>query len=382
MKRLTSTILCLAMLFALMPSAFAAPVPPEIIVPSAFLMERSTGKVLFEKNADEKRAVASITKVMTLLITVEAVDSGLISLTDKITISQNAMNMGGSTANLAAGEVYTVDELLKAVTVQSANDGAYAFAEFLAGSQDSFVAKMNERAAQLGMSNTQFKNCHGLDEEGHYSTARDVAIMSRELLSHPLIKNYSTIWMDTLRDGACLLTNTNKLVRFYEGATGLKTGSTSGAGACVTASAERNSMELIAVVLRASSGDERWAEARKLLDFGFANYQLVNVFPEAVPLPIPVLLGKQKEIQPILKAEKNVVVEKSKVKSLVKTVTMTENVTAPVEQGQKLGELTVSCDGETLAVVPFTAAEPVEKITFGYMFGNLLKVLFLTCEAE
>ncbi len=374
MKRLVCFLLCVTLL---LPAAFAASAAPEVPAPSIILMDRASGTVLAEKNADEKLAIASITKVMTLLLTVEAVDSGRIGLEDKVTVSREAMGMGGSTAYLAEGEQYTVHELLKAVTIQSANDGAYALAEFLAGTHDSFVQRMNERAHELGMTNTYFTNATGLDSADGCSTARDVSVMSRQLLGHPLIKNYTTIWMDSLRDGTFTLSNTNRLVRFYDGATGLKTGSTSKAGACVSASAERGGMELIAVVLKASTGDERFESARKLLDFGFASFRPIAVVPDELPAPVPVLMGKALEVQPLLQEDRQLVVEKEQAAQLTREVVMAENVEAPVLKGQKLGELTIRSGDQVLATVPFVAAEDVARLTWWDIFAQMVGTLFM-----
>lgn len=374
MKRLVCFFLCLALVF---PSALAFPAAPEVPAPSVLLMDRASGTVLAEKNADERRSLASVTKIMTLLLTVEAVDNGALALSDMCSVSKAAMSMGGSTAYLGEGEQYTVQEMLKAVTIQSANDGAVVLAEKLAGTEDSFVTKMNERAAQLGMENTRFLNCHGLDAEGHYSSARDIALMSRELLSHPMIRDYTTIWMDTLRGGTFTLSNTNRLIRFYEGATGLKTGSTKVAGACISASAERGGMELIAVVMGAGSGDDRFEAARKLLDFGFANFTTVAAYPEDAPAPVPVLLGKRADVQPVLEKEVKIVVEKAAAGNLVREVTMAQDVEAPVTKGQKLGELTVKSGDEVLAVVPFVAGEDIGRLGWWDVFSDLMRALFM-----
>lgn len=375
MKRLVCFALACVLTMGL--PVFALPPAPSVVVPSMIVIERETGMLLAEKNADEKLAPASVTKIMTLLLTVEAVDLGSVRLDEKLTVSRNAQSMGGSTACLGEGEQYTIDEMLKAVAVQSANDGAVALAEHIAGSEEGFVIRMNERAAQLGMVNTHFMNCHGLDAEGHYTTARDISIMSRELLSHPLIKNYTTIWIDSLRDGTFMLSNTNRLVRFYDGATGLKTGSTSKAGACISASAEKNGMEIIAVVMKASSSDERFETARKLLDFGFANFMPIVPYPENVPLPIPVLLGKKSEVQPVLQEERHLVVEKTKAKDIKREVVLAENVQAPVLAGQKLGELIVSSEGTVLATVPLVAAEAVAKLGWWDVYGQMAGQLFM-----
>ena len=376
MKRLVCFLLALAMLGGMMVCA-ASPVPPPIDAPSGILIEQKTGTVLHEKDADARRSPASVTKIMTLLLTVEAIEHGTLTLEDKVTISRNAMRMGGSTAYLAEGEVYTVHELLKAVSVASANDGAVALAEHLAGSEESFVARMNGRATELGMQNTHFVNCHGLDDPDHYTTARDIALMSRALLEHDLIRSYTTIWMDSLRDGTFTLSNTNRMIRYYTGTTGVKTGSTSIAKNCLSASALRDGMELIAIVLGADTSDLRYDSARKLLDFGFANYQLVAVFPEEVLQPIPVVLGKSGEVQPVLQSDESIVVEKGSAGGLVKTVALAEKVHAPVEAGQKLGELVVSSGDDVRATVPIVAGEAIPKLSYWDILGGLLKTLLM-----
>ena len=279
---------------------------------AALLMERSSGTVLFEKNADARRAPASITKIMTLLLTMEAVDGGKLALTDRVTASAHAASMGGSQIWLKEGESMTVDELLKAVCVASANDAAVALAEHLAGSEEAFVADMNRRAAELGMNNTRFVNCCGLDADGHETTARDIALMARALLDHPLITQYTTIWMDSLRNGATQLVNTNKLVRFYQGAMGLKTGTTDKAGYCVAASAAQNDMELIAVVLDGATSDKRFADAKALLNFGFANFEIARLHPEELTLdPVPVRHGTAPAVEVTGEAMAPLLVEKA-----------------------------------------------------------------------
>jgi D-alanyl-D-alanine carboxypeptidase (penicillin-binding protein 5/6) len=343
--------------------------------PSVLLMERSTGMVLYEKNADRRVAPASVTKVMTLLLTMEAIERGQLAFDTKLTVSRAAMSLGGSTAFLHEGERYTVDEMLKAVTIASANDGSVVLAEAVAGTEETFVALMNERAAQLGMTGTRFTNCHGLDDNNHYTTARDIAVMSRELLSHKEIRRYSTVWIDSLREGTFQLSNTNRLVRFYDGCTGLKTGTTSKAGSCIAASAERGGMELIAVVMNASNTDDRYESARKMLDYGFAGYAAMTVLPDDVLLPVPVLLGRAAEVQPILEREETVIFEKHKKSQIVKRIELAPDVQAPVQKGQKLGEIIVECEGAVLARVPIIAASDVEKLSwwdvFRHMFGLL-----------
>jgi D-alanyl-D-alanine carboxypeptidase (penicillin-binding protein 5/6) len=350
----------------------------NVPAPSVVLMERSTGTILYEKGADERLYPASVTKVMTLLLTMEAIERGQITYEQKVTVSRAAMSLGGSTAFLHEGETYTIHEMLKAVTIASANDGSVVLAEAVAGTEETFVAMMNERAAQLGMSGTNFVNCHGLDDKQHYTTARDVAIMSRELLGHRDIRNYSTVWIDSLRDGTFQLANTNRLVRYYDGCTGLKTGTTSNAGSCVAASAERDGMELIAVVMKASGTDDRYESARKMLDYGFAGYASMVVRPDEVLLPIPVILGRGKDVQPVLERDETVIFEKHKKPLITKTVRLAEDVQAPVQKGQELGEIILECEGAVLARVPIIAAGEVEKLSWWDVYKRLFGIMSMS----
>ena len=350
----------------------------EVSAPSAILMEKETGTVLYAKDEHTPREPASVTKVMTLLLTMEAIDSGALSYDDYVTGSAHAASMGGSQIWLKEGEQMTVRDLLKAVCVVSGNDAAVALGEHLAGSEDAFVEKMNARAAELGMNDTHFVNACGLPAEGHVSSAHDIALMSRELiLHHPDIRQFTTIWMDSLRDGASMLVNTNKLIRFYDGATGLKTGSTSSAGYNVSATAERGGMELIAVVMKGKTSDERFADARALLDYGFATYTLVTITPDEALTPLPVTLGARSEVQPVLTGENTLLLEKSAASGLQKEVSLPESVPAPVTEGDRLGELRVTnANGETVAVLPILAGESVPHITWSQMFRNILKMAF------
>lgn len=349
----------------------------EVSAPSAVLMEKETGTVLFAKNEHEKLEPASVTKIMTLLLTMEAIDGGTLRYEDTVTASPHACSMGGSQIWLKEGERLTVDEMLKAVCVVSANDCAVALAEHLAGSEAAFVERMNRRAAELGMADTVFKNACGLPAEGHVTSAYDVALMSRELmLHHPDIRNYTTIWMDTLRDGQFQLSNTNKLIRFYEGATGLKTGSTDSARYCISATAEREGMELIAVVLKSPTGQQRFEDAKTLLNYGFSTYGLVHASPEEPLPPVPVTLGTRDAVQSMVDpAEGLLLAEKARLQGLEQTVTLPESAAAPVRQGDVLGTLTVTQNGETLLEVPIRAAETVEKLTFGEMFLRLARTM-------
>ena len=348
----------------------------EVSAPSALLMEKETGTVLFAKNEHEKLEPASVTKIMTLLLTMEAIDGGTLRYEDTVTASPHACSMGGSQIWLKEGEQLTVDEMLKAVCVVSANDCAVALAEHLAGSEESFVERMNRRAAELGMNDTTFKNACGLPVEGHVTSAYDIALMSRELmLRHPDIRRYTTVWMDTLRDGASSLVNTNKLVRFYDGTTGLKTGSTNAAGYSISATAERDGMELIAVVMKGPDRDTRNNDAKALLNYGFSSYALVTAAPEQPLMPVPVDMGTADTVQPVLASEGNtVLVEKEKAGMLERKVTLEPRVTAPVAAGQPLGELTV-LDGDTvLLTVPITAGEDVMRRSWGQVFTQLLRL--------
>ena len=376
-KRLFSLILAAAMLLPCCLTAHAA--GPEIAAPNAILMDVATGTVLFEKNADEKRPPASVTKVMTLLLVMEALDSGRIGWDDVVTASEAAAAKGGSQVYLEPGEQMTMDEMLKSVVVSSANDCATALAEHIAGSEAAFVELMNRRAAELEMNNTHFVNCTGLDDgenaAEHLTTARDIAIMSRALLKHSAIKKYTTIWMDTVRGGKFGLSNTNKLVRFYAGTTGLKTGYTSKAGHCISASAERDGIELIAVVLHCSSSPERFQSAKALLDYGFANYALVRAETDDALEAIPVKLGRQSFVQPVLQKTDPLLVEKGIQARVKRTVTMLPELTAPVQAGQQVGTLTLETDACVLAEIAIVAPAAVERLSWWELTVRLLRKL-------
>ena len=374
-KRWLSIVLAAVVLLGGLPLANAEGL--EVAAPSAVLMDAATGTVLFEKNAHEKLAPASVTKVMTLLLIMEALDSGQMKWEDRVIASDTAAAKGGSQIYLEAGEQMSVEEMLKSVVVSSANDCATALAEHIAGSESAFVEKMNARAAELGMENTHFVNCTGLDDEPnaseHLTTAYDIALMSRELLKHEKIKNYTTIWMDTVRDGRFGLSNTNKLVRFYEGTTGLKTGYTSAAGHCLSASAKRDGIELIAVVLHCGSSTERFESAKALLNYGFANYALVSA-QTAEPLPtVEVKLGKQPLLTPVLQSAAPILIPKDRRSSVTKSITLEESISAPVEAGQQLGTLRIQAGGELLAEIPIIAPHSVEKLSLWELTGKLLR---------
>ncbi len=374
MKRFFA-LLCLGMVILCVPTRAAE---PETSAPSAVLMEKTTGTVLYAKDEHTPREPASVTKIMTLLLTMEAIDSGQLSYDDVVTASARAASMGGSQIWLKEGEQMTVRDLLKAVCVVSGNDAAVALGEHLAGSETAFVEKMNARAAELGMNDTHFVNACGLPAEGHVASAHDIAVMSRELtLNHPDIRQFTTLWMDSLRDGASMLVNTNKLIRFYDGATGLKTGSTDAAGYCLSATAERGGMELIAVVMKGRTSDERFADARAMLDYGFANYTLVTVTPDTAIAPLPVKLGERNAVQPVLTGDNTLLLEKTVANGLQQELALPESANAPVEQGDRLGELRVTdANGETVAVLPILAGESVAHITWGQMFRRILRVAF------
>ena len=337
----------------------------DIKAKSAILMEVNTGKILYEMNADEQLPPASITKIMSLLLVMEAIDSGKMSVEDVISASEHACSMGGSQIWLEPGEAMTVDDLLKAAVIASANDATVALGEQIAGSEEGFVAIMNAKAAELGMTNTTFKNATGLDAEGHISSAHDVAIMSAELIKHDLIKNYSTVWMDTLRDGESELVNTNKLVRFYEGTTGLKTGTTSGAGYCLSATAERDGLELVAVIMSGDTSQDRFNGAKKLLDYGFANYAYSDVAPELNDISeIQVKSGVQQKIKIQANDNFSILLKKSEVADVTQKVNLPQNVTAPIKQGDVLGTVDFYSGDKQIGSVDITAAENVNKMSF------------------
>ncbi len=374
MKRTIATALALLCLVPVSAQADSV----AITAPSAILMEKSTGTILYEQEAHAQYEPASVTKVMTLLLVMEAIDSGALNWDDTVTASAYACSMGGSQIWLKENEQMSVRDMVKAVAVASANDCAVALAEHIAGSETAFVERMNERAAQLGMEHTVFHNCTGLPAQGHVSCAYDIALMSRELIvRHPEIRDYTTIWMDTLRDGQFQLSNTNRLIFYYEGATGLKTGSTDSALYCLSATAERDGMELIAVVMHAPTSNDRFESAKALLNYGFAGWALTPVYPDQAIRPVPVLLGKQDTVQPVPQRDCVLLMEKSKSGSVTTEISLAENVTAPVEAGQKLGEITVYVDGEQADIIDLVAPDAVERLTTGSIFRNLLDRLFL-----
>ncbi len=381
MKRLR-TITCLVLsVFILQAVTFAenatqvdTEVSAKLIsAKSGILMEQSTGEVLYELNPDERLQIASVTKTMTMLLIMEALDSGKIKLDDMVTVSEHAASMGGSQVFLEVGEQMSVDDMLKAIAVASGNDASVAMAEFISGSESAFVEKMNERASELGCLNTHFINCNGLDETSdHYSSAKDIAIISRELLSHSKIFDYTTIWMDSLRDGAFGLSNTNKLIRFYKGANGLKTGSTSVAKYCLSASAERDGMQLIAVIICAPSSAERFSSATALLDYGFANYEVANDDALGTSVPyVNVKGGVTEHILPIIR-KGGFVVKKGNLDKVEHSFELEGTVSAPIEAGQKLGEIVYTIDGVEIARRDICAETAVERISVIQMFVKVL----------
>ena len=376
-KRMLAIFVLLVLLAgAILPAVRAAEL--DLPAPSYVLMERSTGEVLLEHNAHERLRPASVTKVMTLLLIMEALDDGRIGWDDMVQTSAAAAAKGGSQIYLEENEQLPLEEMLKSIVVSSANDCACAMAEHIAGSEAAFVEMMNARAEQLGMTDTHFVNCTGLDDEPeaaeHLTTAYDIALMSRELLGHEAIKKYTTIWMDTVRDGQFGLSNTNKLVRFYDGTTGLKTGYTSAAGHCLSASAERNGMELIAVVLHCASSTDRFESAKALLNYGFSNYALVTPEPGELPA-VPVTLGTAAEISPVLADETPILIDKALAAGVETRVCVDESVTAPVEAGQTLGTLTITSGGQTIAERDLVAPEAVGALRWGDVYLQMLRAL-------
>ena len=367
-KAIISAVLCISLL---LPSAIpvAALGDDSVSAPSAVLMEASTGKIVYEKNSHEQRPCASVTKVMTLLLVFEAIDRGKLSLEDTITASEHAASMGGSDIWLENGETMSADDMIKATVVASANDAAVALAEHLSGSEDAFVEQMNNRAKELGMNDTVFKNCNGLDEEGHVTSANDVAIMSRELTKHEKIFDYTSIWLDNLRDGKTQIVNTNKLLKTYNGITGLKTGTTDDAGCCMSATATRGDVSLISVVLGCKSGKQRFADAAALLDYGFANIAVKELkIPEEMPQSLDVVGGMEKTVDLQCDVDSNVVVDKSADADIKTELDLPENLEAPVEENQVVGSLKFTVNGET-KIFDITARQQVEETSFGSIFN-------------
>ena len=345
---------------------------------SAILIEQESGQILYEHNIHEKLRPASVTKVMSILLIMEAIDSGKISLDDSVPCSEKARSMGGSQIWLNETETLTVNEMLKAICVVSANDAVVAMSEFIAGSEEAFVEKMNARAKELGMNDTCFKNCHGIDEDEHVTSSYDIALMSRELLkNHPSITNYTTIWMDTLRDGKSELVNTNKLIRNYKGSTGLKTGSTSLALYNLSASATRNSLSLIAVIMKAPSTKIRFSEAQKLLDYGFNNYSYKEFAKkDDIVKSVNVTKGVECTLNAVFESNSGILIKKGQEKNVSQSVSIDENLSAPISKGQKIGEAIFSLDGKVVGTCNIVADRDVLKDTFGNVLLNIYKKWF------
>ena len=376
MKKMLSGLLAAVMLLLL-----AVPARAESLAVDAgayLLMEKTTGQVLYAVNEHERLEPASVTKIMTVLLVMEAIDAGTLRYDDMVTASAYACSMGGSQIWLKENEQMTVEEMLKAVCVASANDCSVALAEHLAGSADAFVEKMNQRARELGMNDTSFLNPTGLPAQGHVTSAYDIALMSRELiLNHPDVRRFTTIWMDTLRNGEFGLSNTNKLIRFYQGATGLKTGSTDSALYCLSATAERDGMELIAVILKSPTSTQRFESAKTLLNYGFAAYSLAQAQLPGPLEPIPVELGDAPQVTPKLLGDPTILAAKEKVSAMEVQVELEEKLAAPVEAGQQVGRMTVTSGGEVLAELPLVAEQGVARLTYWQILERCLRAAFM-----
>ncbi len=376
MKKIVSYLIACCLTFSSAISANAEFIPGTS-AKSMLLMEASSGKILYENNSHDSMPPASVTKIMTMLIICEAIENNEISLDTVITASERAKSMGGSTIFLDTNEKMTLDDLLKGIAVASANDACVAVAEHMCGSVESFVNKMNQRAKELGMKDTHFINCNGLDAENHYTSAYDIAIMSRELIKHDMIEKYTTIWMDTLRDGKFQLANTNKLIRFYKGANGLKTGSTSGAGCCISATAKRDGMQLIAVVMGANTSKERFNAASELLNYGFSNYAVTSFGEKNSEVcDIPVENGKSDFIIAITKGETSIVIDKAKKDNIRTRLSLPDKLNAPIKKGDVIGELIMTLDGETLCKTELIADRNIKKKSAVDYFIEIVKKIF------
>ncbi len=373
MRKIICFLLSALTLFAYAPAAMAEGV--EADAKSLILIENSTGSVLYESNADERLPIASVTKIMTMLLIMEEIDNGNMMLDDMVSVSENAMSYGGSTMFLEAGEQLTVNDMLKGIAVASANDGCVAMAEHIAGSEAAFVEMMNEKAASLGMENTHFVNTNGLDDDNHYSTARDVAAMSRELMKHEKIFDYTTIWTDSLRNGKFELANTNKLIRYYDGANGLKTGSTSKAMCCISAAAKRDGMQLTAVVLGAPTSDKRFDAARSLLDYGFANYSIVPLCEEGEEIErVPIDKGVIGDIGAVTAERSAALFARGEGKDITRETEFEENLSAPISKGEKIGTVRFVSDGKTVGECDLVAGEDAARKGI----GMILKQFFIS----
>jgi len=388
-KRAVTLLLCLMLAalsilrgFTASAAEFTPATTADFDVPcaAAILVDEDSGTVLYEKNADARRPIASITKVMTLLLTFEALEAGKISLDDFVPVSEHAYHMGGSQIWLEPGEEMTLNDMLKAICISSANDAAVAVAEYIGGSEPAFAEMMNARAAELGMTNTHFVNACGLDEPEHLSTAHDVAVMSREmLLHHTEVRDYCSIWMDTLRGGATQLVNTNKLLKSYSGITGLKTGTTGKAGVCISASAERDGLRLIAVVLGAASGKERFQAASTLLDYGFSHFESAAAeLPADAPLSLPVERGTAESVALTYTAPERCLMPKGESSALQIALDLPQKLAAPIRAGETVGTVKISNGSAELASYPVTAAQDVDALSFTYCLRRLAEGLLLT----
>lgn len=379
MKKTTAILLSVIMMCGILGISASAEnestMPIDVKAKSAVLMDQTTGRVLMKMNENEKIYPASVTKIMSMLLVAEAIDSNTIRLTDEVPASTNASKKGGSQIWLKEGETMTVDELLKATAVYSANDACTALGEYIAGSDEGFVMMMNERAGELGMKNTHFDNCTGLDDtsQTHLTTAYDIALMSRELMKHQFIQQYTKIWMDSLRGGKTELVNTNKLIRFYEGATGLKTGTTSKAGCCISATATRNGTSLIAVVMGADNSKDRFEGAKAMLNWGFANYETVTPqIDKSLITDVNIIMGEERTLTPQISGDSKFLIPKGKAKNLTQEIDLAAAVEAPVESNQTLGTVTVKLDGQKLGEYKLTAPHYVERLSFKTVFARLI----------
>lgn len=379
MKKTVSIVMAFLTVFVMCGVAVSAEkesmMPIDVKAKSAVLMDQTTGRVLMKMNENQQLYPASVTKIMSMLLIAEAIDSNTIRLTDEVTTSTNASKKGGSQIWLKEGETMTVDELLKATAVYSANDACTVLGEYIAGSDEAFVTMMNERAQELGMKNTHFDNCTGLDDTSttHLTTAYDIALMSRELMKHQFIQQYTKIWMDSLRDGKTELVNTNKLIRFYEGATGLKTGTTSKAGCCISATATRNGTSLIAVVMGADNSKDRFEGAKAMLNWGFANYETVTPkIDKLLITKVNIIRGEEKTLLPQISGDSQFLIPKGKQKDITQEIELAAAVEAPVESNQTLGTVTVKLDGEKLGEYKLTAPHYVERLSFKTVFIRMI----------
>ncbi|MCI6653459.1 MAG: D-alanyl-D-alanine carboxypeptidase [Ruminococcus sp.] len=373
-KKNISILLAVVILMLSLPMSVGAVTDSDLTAPSAILVDSENFNILYEKNSHEQRSVASITKVMTVLLIMEDIEKGKISLTDTVTASAHAASMGGSDIWLEEGEQMSLDDMLKATLVASANDAAVALAEYTEGSEEAFVKRMNSRAKELGMKDTVFKNCNGLDEEGHISSAYDVALMSAELIKHTKVFDYTSIWLDFLRDGKTQIVNTNKLLKSYNGITGLKTGTTDDAGSCISATAKRDGLSLIAVVLGSDSGTDRFKDASILLDYGFNNYSVI--IPKEKKLPkVKVNKGMESEVEVYSNPPKSVLVSKGSDSEIIVKVNLPKKIDAPVEKDKKIGEITYSVNNKVVQKMDIRCKKSVEECSFGNSFRYLLSQL-------